>query len=131
MFEASRAVHHRRRSARSQSLPWRPEETDGGLSLQELCFTGGHQYTGTRGRANKSDKQRALDCLDRLDEYDGHEIAKVAPSDPYGRREEAQLENGGVPKAAESYLKAEDATDDMEGIQAAERDGHYEETARN
>mmetsp|Transcript_60475 Transcript_60475/g.187310 ORF Transcript_60475/g.187310 Transcript_60475/m.187310 type:complete len:1025 (-) Transcript_60475:91-3165(-) len=42
----------------------------------------------------------------------------------------AQLENGQVPEAIESYLKAEDATDYAEVIQAAEREENYEELVR-
>jgi len=42
----------------------------------------------------------------------------------------AQLENGQVPEAVESYLKAEDASDYAEVIQAAEREENYEELVR-
>jgi len=126
--------------------------------------------------AIKSDKQRVMDYINRLDAYDGIEIAKIALGDPYRLYEEAfliykktgqnteamevllmnlesveraqefaarcnegpvwyklgkaQLENGAVPEAIESYLKAEDASDYMEVIQAAEREENYEELVR-
>jgi len=126
--------------------------------------------------AIKADKDRVMDYINRLDNYDGPEIAKIALGDPYGLYEEAfiiykkcgqnaeamdvlleninslergqefaarindktvwyklgkaQLENGSVPEAVDSYLKAEDATDYLEVIQAAEREENYEELVR-
>merc|ERR1711998_830024 len=110
--------------------------------------------------AIKADKTRVMDYINRLDNYDGPEIAKIALGDPYRLYEEAfliykkcdlnseamdtlltniesmeraqefaarcndsvvwyklgraQLENGQIPEAIESYLKAEDATDYQE-----------------
>ncbi|CAJ1416618.1 unnamed protein product [Effrenium voratum] len=126
--------------------------------------------------AIKADKARVMDYINRLDNYDGPEIAKIALGDPYGLYEEAfliykksgqnaeamdvlleninsleraqefaarindkpvwyklgkaQLENGSVPEAVDSYLKAEDASDYLEVIQAAEREENYDELVR-
>lgn len=126
--------------------------------------------------AIKADKARVMDYINRLDNYDGPEIAKIALGDPYGLYEEAfliykkcnlnseamdtlltniesieraqefaarcndpqvwyklgksQLENGQIPEAIDSYLKAEDATDYAEVINAAEREENYEELVR-
>eukprot|EP00438_Fugacium_kawagutii_P030728 Skav209838 [mRNA] locus=scaffold2703:273246:297320:- [translate_table: standard] len=117
--------------------------------------------------AIKADKARVMDYINRLDNYDGPEIAKIALGDPYGLYEEAfliykkcqqnaeamdvlleninsleraqefaarindktvwyklgkaQLENGSVPEAVDSYLKSEDATDYLEVIQEVRR----------
>lgn len=126
--------------------------------------------------AIKADKARVMDYINRLDNYDGPEIAKIALGDPYRLYEEAfliykksnlnseamdtlltniesieraqefaarcndgvvwyklgkaQLENGQIPEAIESYLKAEDATDYSEVIQAAEREDSYDDLVR-
>jgi len=126
--------------------------------------------------AIKADKTRVMDYINRLDNYDGPEIAKIALGDPYRLYEEAfliykkcdqnseametlltniesveraqefaarcndpavwyklgkaQLENGQIPEAIDSYLKAEDASDYQEVIQAAEREENYEELVR-
>ncbi|CAE8586426.1 unnamed protein product [Polarella glacialis] len=126
--------------------------------------------------AIKADKSRVMDYINRLDNYDGPEIAKIALGDPYGLYEEAfliykksglnaeametlltnidsieraqefaarcndktvwyklgkaHLGNGQVPEAVDSYLKAEDATDYAEVIQAAEREENYEELVK-
>jgi len=126
--------------------------------------------------AIKADKARVMDYINRLDCYDGPEIAKIALGEPYRLYEEAfliykkcnlnsdavetlltnvesieraqefaarcnegpvwyklgkaQLENGAVPEAIESYLKAEDATDYKEVILAAEHEENYEELVR-
>jgi clathrin heavy chain len=126
--------------------------------------------------AIKADKSRVMDYINRLDNYDGPEIAKIALGEPYHLYEEAfviykkcdlhseametlltnvesieraqefaarcndsvvwyklgkaQLDNGQVPEAIESYLKAEDATDYSEVIQAAKREENYEELVR-
>merc|ERR1712232_1160099 len=126
--------------------------------------------------AIKSDKTRVMDYINRLDDYDGPEIAKIALGDPYNLYEEAfliykksnlngeamdtlltniesmeranefaarcndpvvwyklgkaSLEHGMVVEAIESYLKAEDATDYMEVVQAAEREENYEDLVR-
>merc|ERR1712151_953537 len=123
--------------------------------------------------AIKADKTRVMDYINRLDNYDGPEIAKIALGEPYRLYEEAfliykksdlnseamdtlltnvesieraqefaarcndgtvwyklgkaQLENHQIPGAIDSYLKAEDATDYMEVIQAASQDENYEE----
>jgi len=126
--------------------------------------------------AIKADKSRVMDYINRLDNYDGPEIAKIALGDPYGLFEEAfliykkcgqnadametlltnidsveraqefaarindkvvwyklgkaQLGNGQISEAVESYLKAEDATDYAEVIEAAEREEAYDELVR-
>merc|ERR1712137_1188688 len=123
--------------------------------------------------AIKADKSRVMDYINRLDNYDGPEIAKIALGDPYRLYEEAfliykkcglnsdamdtlltniecleranefaarcgdnavwyklgkaRLEYGQIPEAIDSYLKAEDATDYLEVIQAASQDENYEE----
>jgi len=123
--------------------------------------------------AIKADKARVMDYINRLDSYDGPEIAKIALGEPYGLFEEAfiiykkanlngeamdillnniesmeraqefaarcdesavwyklgksQLENGSVPDAIGSYLKAEDATDYQQVILAAQREEKFEE----
>eukprot|EP00933_Yihiella_yeosuensis_P029624 TRINITY_DN23254_c0_g2_i2.p1 TRINITY_DN23254_c0_g2~~TRINITY_DN23254_c0_g2_i2.p1 ORF type:complete len:1724 (+),score=416.69 TRINITY_DN23254_c0_g2_i2:72-5243(+) len=123
--------------------------------------------------AIKADKSRVMDYINRLDNYDGPEIAKIALGEPYGLFEEAfliykkcelhdeametllnnvesleraqefaarcndktvwyklgkaQLGHAQVPEAIDSYLKAEDATDYAEVIQAAEREENFEE----
>jgi clathrin heavy chain len=123
--------------------------------------------------AIKADKTRVMDYINRLDNYDGPEIAKIALGEPYRLYEEAfliykkcnlnaeametllnniesveranefaarcgdnqvwyklgkaQLENGQITEAIESYLKAQDASDYMEVIQAAEREEMYED----
>jgi len=126
--------------------------------------------------AIKADKARVMDYINRLDQYDGPAIAKVALGEPHHLYEEAfliykkcnlnaeamdtlltniesidrasefasrindstvwyklgkaQLESGQVPEAIESYLKAEDASDFADIIQAAEREENYEELVR-
>jgi len=126
--------------------------------------------------AIKADKTRVMDYINRLDNYDGPEIAKIALGEPYCLYEEAfliykkhnlnaeamdtllmnlesleraqefaarcgdstvwyklgksQLENGQVAEAIDSYLKAEDATDYQEVIQAAERLELFEDLVR-
>merc|ERR1712137_1095320 len=123
--------------------------------------------------AIKADKARVMDYINRLDNYDGPEIAGIALGNPYRLYEEAfliykkcglnseamdtlltniesveraqefaarcndsavwyklghaQLENGQIPEAIDSYLKAEDASDYAEVIQAAEREENFEE----
>jgi len=113
-----------------------------------------------------------MDYINRLDNYDAPDIAKIALGEPYRLYEEAfliykkcnlnveametlltniesieraqefaarcgdskvwyklgkaQLENGQVAEAIDSYLKAEDATDYIEVIQAAEREEIYD-----
>eukprot|EP00425_Heterocapsa_triquetra_P012914 CAMPEP_0195155382 /NCGR_PEP_ID=MMETSP0448-20130528/184129_1 /TAXON_ID=66468 /ORGANISM="Heterocapsa triquestra, Strain CCMP 448" /LENGTH=1710 /DNA_ID=CAMNT_0040194169 /DNA_START=8 /DNA_END=5137 /DNA_ORIENTATION=+ len=127
-------------------------------------------------QAIKADKSKVVDYINRLDNYDGPDIARVALGEPYRLYEEAfliykkcnmnaeamecllnniesmeraqefaarcndsvvwyklakaELDNGHVPEAIESYLKAEDATDYAEVIQAAEREDNYEELVR-
>jgi len=122
--------------------------------------------------AIKADKTRVMDYINRLDNYDAPDIAKIALGEPYRLYEEAfliykkcnlnveametlltniesieraqefaarcgdskvwyklgkaQLENGQVAEAIDSYLKAEDATDYIEVIQAAEREEIYD-----
>jgi clathrin heavy chain len=126
--------------------------------------------------AIKADKGRVMDYINRLDDYDGPEIAKIALGDPYNLYEEAFLiykkcnlnseamdtlltnidsmeranefaarcndsvvwyklgksclEHGMVAEAIDAYLKAEDATDYAEVIQAAEREEMYEDLVR-
>eukprot|EP00928_Gymnodinium_smaydae_P000827 TRINITY_DN1030_c0_g1_i3.p1 TRINITY_DN1030_c0_g1~~TRINITY_DN1030_c0_g1_i3.p1 ORF type:complete len:1741 (-),score=474.00 TRINITY_DN1030_c0_g1_i3:126-5348(-) len=126
--------------------------------------------------AIKADKTRVMDYINRLDNYDGPEIAKIALGDPYHLFEEAfliykksnlnseamdtlldnlnsleraqefaakcndnvvwyklgkaQLENGQVPEAIDSYLKAEDASDYAAVIHAAEREENYDELVK-
>mmetsp|Transcript_88548 Transcript_88548/g.255372 ORF Transcript_88548/g.255372 Transcript_88548/m.255372 type:complete len:1482 (+) Transcript_88548:892-5337(+) len=126
--------------------------------------------------AIKADKARVMDYINRLDNYDGPEIAKIAVGEPYRLYEEAfliykkqnlnaeamevlltniesveraqefaarcgdnnvwyklgkaQLENGQVSEAIDSYLKAEDATDYNEVIQAAEREELFDDLVR-
>jgi len=126
--------------------------------------------------AIKADKARVMDYINRLDCYDGPEIAKIALGEPYRLYEEAfliykkcnlnsdavetlltniesieraqefaarcnegpvwyklgkaQLENGTVPEAIESYLKAEDASDYKDVILAAEREENYDELVK-
>jgi len=126
--------------------------------------------------AIKADKSRVMDYINRLDNYDGPEIAKIALGEPYCLYEEAfliykkhnlnaeamdtllmnlesleraqefaarcgenavwyklgkaQLENGQVAEAIDSYLKAEDPTDYSEVIQAAERLEIFEDLIR-
>jgi len=126
--------------------------------------------------AIQADKSRVMDYINRLENYDGPEIAKIALGEPYRLYEEAfliykkcelnseametllnniesmeraqefaarcnegpvwyklgkaQLENGHVPEAIDSFLKAEDATDYVEVIQAAEREENYEELVK-
>merc|ERR1719460_3272577 len=126
--------------------------------------------------AIKSDKARVMDYINRLDNYDGPTIAKVALGSPYNLYEEAfliykkcnmnseamdtlltniesleraqeyaarineptvwyklgkpQLDNGSVPEAIDSYLKAEDAQDYAEVIAKAESEEHYTELTK-
>jgi clathrin heavy chain len=126
--------------------------------------------------AIKSDKTRVMDYINRLDNYDGPTIAKVALGNPYNLYEEAfliykkcsmneeamdvlltniesieraqefaarinepvvwyklgkaQLEQGTIPDAIESYLKAEDPQDYVELIQKAEREENYTELTK-
>merc|ERR1719217_701959 len=126
--------------------------------------------------AIKSDKARVMDYINRLDNYDGPTIAKVALGSPYNLYEEAfliykkcnlnneamdtlltniesleraqefaarinepavwyklgkaQLDNGSVPEAIESYLKAENAQDYAEVIAKAESEEHYTELTK-
>jgi len=126
--------------------------------------------------AIKADKTRVMDYINRLDNYDGPEIAKIALGDPYNLYEEAfliykkcdlhaeamdtllvniesleraqefaarcgepvvwyklgkaQLENHQVAEAIESYLKASDATDYIEVIQAAQVECLYDDLVR-
>jgi len=132
-------------------------------SLQNLLFL----------TAMKADKTRVMDYINRLDNYDGPGIAKVALGDPYHLYEEAfliykkfelnveametllnniesvdranefaarcsdpqvwsklgkaRLENHQIPEAIESYIKANDGSDYVEVIQAAEREEFYED----
>jgi len=126
--------------------------------------------------AIKADRSRVMDYINRLDNYDGPEIAKIAVGEPYRLYEEAfliykkqslhaeamevlltniesveraqefaarcgepgvwyklgkaQLENGQVAEAIDSYLKAEDATDYLEVIAAAEREELFDDLVR-
>ena len=127
--------------------------------------------------AIKADKARVMDYINRLDNYDGPAIAKVALGEPHNLYEEAfliykrchlnaeamdtlltnvgsierasefaaringstvwyklgkaQLENQQIPEAIELYLKAENATDFADIIQAAEREEIAQCSARS
>mmetsp|Transcript_59562 Transcript_59562/g.174212 ORF Transcript_59562/g.174212 Transcript_59562/m.174212 type:complete len:1727 (+) Transcript_59562:54-5234(+) len=123
--------------------------------------------------AVKADTTRVMDYINRLDSYDGPEIARIALGAPYCLNEEAfliykkcgmnseamdvllnnigamdraqefaarcndsavwyklgkaQLAGGQVGETIEAHLKAEDAADYAEVIQAAEREGKYDQ----
>jgi len=148
--------------------------------LEKVVFHKSADFSKNRNLQNlliltaiKADKTRVMDYINRLDNYDGPEIAKIALGEPYRLYEEAfliykkcnlnaeamdtlltnldsleraqefaarcnepvvwyklgraQLEGGQVPEAIDSHLKAEDATDYAEVIQAAEREENYDE----
>mmetsp|Transcript_25743 Transcript_25743/g.76674 ORF Transcript_25743/g.76674 Transcript_25743/m.76674 type:complete len:1721 (-) Transcript_25743:262-5424(-) len=148
--------------------------------LEKIVFHKSADFSKNRNLQNllvltaiKADKTRVMDYINRLDNYDGPEIAKIALGDPYHLYEEAfliykksglnaeamdtllmniesleraqefaarcnesavwyklgksQLANAQVPDAIDSYLKAEDAADYSEVIQAAEREENYDE----
>mmetsp|Transcript_25742 Transcript_25742/g.76663 ORF Transcript_25742/g.76663 Transcript_25742/m.76663 type:complete len:1721 (-) Transcript_25742:262-5424(-) len=148
--------------------------------LEKIVFHKSADFSKNRNLQNllvltaiKADKTRVMDYINRLDNYDGPEIAKIALGEPYLLYEEAfliykkcnlnaeametllnniesveranefaarcgdnqvwyklgkaQLENGQITEAIESYLKAQDASDYMEVIQAAEREEMYED----
>jgi len=126
--------------------------------------------------AMRADKTRVMDYINRLDNYDGPEIAKIALGEQFGLNEEAfliykkcglnaeamdtlltniesmeraqefaarcgdsavwyklgksQLESGQVVEAIESYLKAEDSSDYVQVIEAAEREEMYDALVR-
>jgi len=123
--------------------------------------------------AIKADKSRVMDYINRLDNYEGPEIAKIMLGEEYKLYEEAfviykkcnmlseametlltniesieraqefaarcndsavwyklgkaQLENGQVAESIDCYLKANDATDYVEVIQAAEREELFDD----
>lgn len=126
--------------------------------------------------AIKADTTRVMDYINRLDNYDGPEIAKIALGEPYHLYEEAfliykksglnaeametllmnvqsveraqefaarcgdtavwyklgaaQLKQGQVVEAIESYLKADDAADYAQVIPAAEEGEFYDDLVR-
>merc|ERR1712154_13335 len=90
-----------------------------------------------------------MDYINRLDCYDGPEIAKIALGEPYRLYEEAfvifsknrnlqnllilsaiKADKSRVMDYIESYLRAEDATDYQEVILAAKREENYEDLIR-
>merc|ERR1719157_130553 len=67
-----------------------------------------------------------IESLERAQEF----AARIDEPTVWYKLGKSQLENGTIPEAIESYLKAEDATDYAEVIQAAEREENYEELIR-
>mmetsp|Transcript_108985 Transcript_108985/g.351874 ORF Transcript_108985/g.351874 Transcript_108985/m.351874 type:complete len:1524 (+) Transcript_108985:1-4572(+) len=151
--------------------------------LEKIVFHKSADFSKNRNLQNlliltaiKADQTRVMDYINRLDSYDGPEIAQVALGEPYCLYEEAfliykkcnlnceamdtllvclgsleragefaarcndaavwsklgraQMGAGRASEAVEAYLKAEDATDYVEVIQAAEREENYEELVR-
>lgn len=148
--------------------------------LEKIVFHKSADFSKNRNLQNllvltaiKADKTRVMDYINRLDNYDGPEIAKIAAGEPYCLHEEAfliykksgmngeaidilltsiksieraqefaarcndsavwcklgraQLEGGQVPEAIDAQLKAEDASDYANVIQAAKEGAKYEE----
>jgi clathrin heavy chain len=67
-----------------------------------------------------------LDSLERASEF----AARCNEPGVWYKLGKAQLENGQIPDSIESYLKAEDATDFVEVIHAAEREENFDDLVR-
>merc|ERR1711979_34791 len=67
-----------------------------------------------------------IESLDRAQEF----AARINEPNVWYKLGKSQLEQGSVPEAIESYLKAEDPQDFAEVIQKAEREENYSELTR-